>query len=147
MLLVVGAVAVLDIGTGLYLLGSSTPWQAHGPATRWASAPEVAALSPAATGLLDSLYRRLGAFSLHAGVVTLVGAVLGARNRRLMGGLLVLWMVNGLAFFFTDRAAFAGTPYFAFKQIVGTAWALAAVWHFVGPVLAARRTGTARAGP
>jgi hypothetical protein len=141
--LVVAAVGVLDVVTGLWLLFGSTPWTAHGPESLWLMAPDVASTHPSGTALLDSLFRRLGAFSLHAGVVTFVGALLGARDRRLMGGLLVLWMVNGLAFFSTDRAAFSGTPYFAFKQVIGAVWALAAVWHFVGPRLMSRAASPA----
>lgn len=127
--LVVAAVGVLDVFTGGWLLFSGAPWTAHGPDTVWMQAPAVMEAAPASRQLLDALFRRTGAFSLHAGVVTVVGAWLGRSNRRWMTGLLVLWMVDGLAFFATDRAAFLGTPYFLFKQAIGTAWALALAWH------------------
>lgn len=128
---VVAAVGLLDVVTGLWLLFSQTPWTAHGPDTVWLQAPVIAGQAPEAGPLLDALFRRTGAFSLHAGVVTIVGAWLGRRHRTLMTGLLVVWMLDGLAFFFTDRAAFAGTPYLVAKQVIGSAWALAFVVHLV----------------
>lgn len=128
---VVAAVGLLDVVTGGYLLFSSTPWLAHGPDTVWLRAPEVVSTSAQAALLVVALFRRTGAFSLHAGMVTIAGAVLGRRDRRLMTGLLVLWMIDGVAFFATDRATFAGTPYLVAKQIVGTAWALAFAWHLI----------------
>ena len=94
-----------------------------------------------ASALVEALFRRMGAFSLHAGVVTVAGAVLGRKHRALMTGVLVLWMVDGLAFFATDRAAFMGTPYFMAKQVIGGFWALALVVH----LLQGRRAGDMRA--
>jgi hypothetical protein len=128
---VVAAVGLLDVVTGGYLLFSPTPWLAHGPRTVWLNAPRVVNMSAESAALVVALFRRTGAFSLHAGMVTIAGAVLGRQNRKLMTGLLVLSMVDGLAFFLTDRAAFAGTPYLAAKQIIGTAWAFALAWHLV----------------
>lgn len=128
---VVATVGVLDVMTGLWLLVSPTPWTAHGPDTVWLRAPVIAERVPDAAPLLEALFRRTGAFSLHAGVVTIVGAWLGRRHRTLMTGLLVVWMLDGLAFFVTDRAAFANTPYLVAKQVIGSAWALAFVVHLV----------------
>lgn len=138
---VVASVGVLDIVTGGFLLFSSTPWTAHGPQTVWMNAPAVVASSADAGALVDALFRRMGAFSLHAGVVTVAGALLGRRHRALMTGVLVLWMVDGLAFFATDRAAFVGTPYFVAKQVIGGFWALALVVH----LLQGRRASDMRA--
>lgn len=138
---VVASVGVLDIVTGGFLLFSSTPWTAHGPQTVWMNAPAVVASSADAGALVDALFRRMGAFSLHAGVVTVAGALLGRRYRALMTGVLVLWMVDGLAFFATDRAAFVGTPYFVAKQVIGGFWALALVVH----LLQGRRASDMRA--
>jgi hypothetical protein len=128
---IVAAVGLLDVVTGLWLLASPTPWTAHGPDTVWLQAPAIIARAPEAAPLIDALFRRTGAFSLHAGVVTIVGAWLGRRHRALMTGLLVVWMIDGLAFFVTDRAAFEGTPYLLAKQVIGGAWALALVVHLV----------------
>lgn len=138
---IVACVGVLDIVTGGWLLFSATPWTAHGPQTVWMNAPAVFSSSSDASALVDALFRRMGAFSLHAGVVTVAGAVLGRKHRALMTGVLVLWMVDGLAFFATDRAAFMGTPYFIAKQVIGGFWALALVVH----LLQGRRAGDMRA--
>jgi uncharacterized protein YjeT (DUF2065 family) len=128
---IVAAVGLLDVVTGFWLLVSPTPWTAHGPGTVWLQAPDLVARAPEAASLIDALFRRTGAFSLHAGVVTIVAAWLGRRHRTLMTGLLVVWMIDGLAFFLTDRAAFAGTTYLVAKQVIGSAWALAFVVHLV----------------
>ncbi len=78
-----------------------------------------------------SLYRRLGAFSLHAGVMTIVFAGVGARHRPTLTALLVGYTLTGLAFFATDHAYFRGTPYFAVKQVFGALWMLALVLDLV----------------
>lgn len=139
--IVVGSVGLLDVVTGGWLLFSATPWTAHGPQTVWMNAPAVSSSSSDANALVEALFRRMGAFSLHAGVVTVAGAVLGRKYRSLMTGVLVLWMLDGLAFFATDRAAFVGTPYFLAKQVIGGFWALALVVH----LLQGRRSGDMRA--
>jgi hypothetical protein len=137
--IIVASVGLLDVTTGCWLLFSSTPWTAHGTDTVWMRAPAVLSSAPDAAPLVESLFRRMGAFSLHAGVVTLASAVLGRRHPRLMTGVLVLWMVVGLAFFLTDRAAFAGTPYLGAKQVIGGFWSLALVVHLVSMRRAATR--------
>ncbi len=72
---IIGVVALWDVAVGAWLFASPEPWLAHGADTAWARAGADGAL-------VMSLYRRMGAFSLHAGVVTLVWAWLGARSRR-----------------------------------------------------------------
>lgn len=139
--IVVGSVGLLDVVTGGWLLFSATPWTAHGPQTVWMNAPAVLSSSSDAGALVEALFRRMGAFSLHAGVVTMASALLGRKHRALMTGVLVLWMIDGLAFFATDRAAFVGTPYFLAKQVIGGFWALALVVH----LLQGRRAGDMRA--
>jgi hypothetical protein len=126
---VVIAIGLLDAAVGALLLISSQPWQAHGPGTVWSLAPRLVEADPEAAPLLMSLFRRVGAFSLHVGVLTTVLGILGRHDRRILSLILAIYTIDGIAFFLTDRAYFAGTPYLAMKQIVGTAWTLALAWH------------------
>lgn len=124
-LLVVVLIGALDFATGVYLLASSEPWLAHGAATVWSlAAPD------APPELALSLFRRMGAFSLYAGSVTLVWAWLGRSDRRLLSVLLVTYSVVGVAFAYADNAFFAGTAYLHVKQAIGAAWTAALVAHF-----------------
>jgi len=125
-LAIIAVVALWDIAVGAFLLGSSEPWRAHGPGTLWADASALVVV-PAVV----SLYRRLGAFSLHAGVMTLVFAAIGMRHRPTLTALLFGYTLTGLAFFATDNAYFRGTPYFLVKQVFGALWTLAIVIHVV----------------
>ena len=125
-LAIIAVIALWDVGVGAMLLGSSEPWRAHGPGTLWADASALAAVPAVA-----SLYRRLGAFSLHAGVMTLVFAGVGARHRPTLNALLVGYTLTGFAFFATDSAYFRGTPYFVVKQVFGALWMLALVLHLL----------------
>ena len=124
------AIGLLDVATGGVLLLSPSPWQAHGPGTPWQLAPKILATSPEIAPLVLSLFRRVGAFSLHAGVITIVAALLGRADRRVLGVVLVTYSVTGAAFFLTDHAFFAGTPYFYAKQAIATLWTVALVVHF-----------------
>jgi hypothetical protein len=127
---VIFLVAIADASVGLYLLASPTPWFAHGPAGPWANhAPSR--FSGDARLLLESLFRRMGAFSFHTGAVTAVWAWMARGEPRWLTTLLVTYTITGLAFFGTDRAYFKGTRYFVFKQMLGGLWAAALVAQLV----------------
>ena len=123
-LFVIAIVALWDVVTGARLLFSSSPNLAHGSSTLWASAPP---LTPA----IASLYHRLGAFSLYAGLMTLAFAAVGARHRPTLSVLLVGYMITGVGFFLNDMTYFRGTPYFLVKQAFGVLWTVAVVLHFI----------------
>lgn len=124
-LLVVILIGTLDFATGVYLLTAPTPWLAHGPETVWSLA------APGAPGELTmSLFRRVGAFSLYAGSVTLVWAWLGKSDRKLLSALLITYSVVGIAFAYADNAYFAGTAYLRVKQAIGGFWTAALIAHF-----------------
>lgn len=122
----IGLVATWDLGVGAYLLASSEPWRAHGPGTLWSENALLAALPP-----VMSLYRRLGAFSLYAGAMTLVFAAVGHRHRPTLTALLFGYAITGLGFFATDTTYFKGTPYYALKQVFGALWSVAIVLHLL----------------
>src|SRR5947208_16632 len=106
-------VGLYDVAVGLFMLFSPSPYLAHGPNTVWLYAPQAA--DSQTRTLLSSLFARIGAFSLHAGVASIVWCATAWRNRTSMGALLVTFLVTGLAFFFSDSRYFAGTAYFAVK--------------------------------
>ena len=125
-LAIVFLVAFWDVVVGARLLFSSSPQIAHGASTLWAGAG--APTTPA----VASLYHRLGAFSLYAGLMTMAFAAVGARHRPTLTVLLIGYMVTGLGFFWNDLAYFRGTPYFFVKQVFGGLWVLAVIAHFGG---------------
>jgi hypothetical protein len=127
---VIFLVAIADAFVGLYLLVSRSPWLAHGAAGPWAeAAPSL--WSGDARRLLESLFRRMGAFSFHTGAVTFVWAWMARGEPRWLTTLLVTYTITGLAFFGTDRAYFKGTRYFVYKQVLGGLWAAALVAQLV----------------
>ena len=127
---VVFLVALFDTTVGVRLLASRTPYLVNGADALWArESPRL--YSGESAALLRSLYRRLGAFSLHTGVATAVWAWFGRDDARLLGALLVTYMLTGTAFFATDRTYFRGTRYFLIKQALGALWAAALVAHLV----------------
>lgn len=135
-LLVIVLIATLDFATGVFLLVSPQPWLAHGPDTLWS-------LNAAGTPpeLAMSLFRRVGAFSLYAGSVTLVWAWLGKSDRKLLSALLITYSVVGVAFAYADNAYFAGTAYLKAKQAIGGAWTAALIAHFWPRATAPGRSG------
>jgi hypothetical protein len=126
---VVASVAMLDLGTGAWLLTADAPWLAHGSGTVWLDGSrEVQESGPLATVLL-SLWRRMGAFSVFAGITTLVWLWRGLRDRSTLTTLLIVYIVAGLGFGYTDNTFFAGTPYALFKQTIGGFWVTALALH------------------
>lgn len=126
---VIASVAALDLVTGVYLLTSSTPWMAHGPETVWTDAAPLLADQPALAAALRSLWQRVGAFSVFAGLMTMVWLWRGLRDPTVLRTLLVAYLVAGLAFGLTDARWFAGTDYHLFKQAVGGLWVTALAAH------------------
>lgn len=123
------AVGIYDVVVGLYLLASNTPWLGHGPDTSWItlSAQLVDAVPPDAT---LGLFRRMGAFSLHAGVCTIVWAILGHRRPALQTALFLTYAGSGMGFALTDAAFFPDTPYRIAKHVIGTIFFVALLAHF-----------------
>src|SRR4051812_41117248 len=109
-------IGIYDIAVGVLMLSSSTPWMAHGPGTSWIALGETLRSAPAGDPVMG-LFRRMGAFSLHAGVCTIVWASLGHRRPWLQTALFLTYLSTGIAFAVTDAAYFAGTPYLAVKRV------------------------------
>lgn len=123
---VIVGVALLDIGTGLFLGLADDPTGAHGEGTIWLElGPLLEGTSPRAEAV-RSLFRRMGAFQFFAGGATLVWWVYGRRRApSALTVLLTTYLVLGVAFFLVDRRYFAGTSYLLYKQVVGAAWTAA----------------------
>ena len=121
-------VGLYDVAIGLFMLFSPSPYLAHGPNTIWTAAPQAA--DSQIKVLLASLFARMGAFSLHAGVASIVWCATAWRNRKAMSALLLTYLVTGMAFFSSDSRYFTGTTYFVVKQVLGAFWMLAVVVHF-----------------
>ena len=124
-LAVVLVVAAFDAIVGVWLLFGARPFEANGPGTLWSR--DGAAAWERAPALIESLYRRLGAFSFHTGVATAVWAILSRDDPQRMLALLVTYTLTGLAFFANDRKFFAGTRYFVVKQALGALWTAALI--------------------
>ncbi len=122
-------VGLYDVIVGAILLGSAVPWWAHGPGTSWLVLGETLrdAAPPDAT---LGLFRRMGAFSLHAGACTIVWAALGHRQPRLMSALFVTYAITGMGFAITDATFFDGTPYLYAKRVIGAVFMSALLCHF-----------------
>ncbi|MGZ3422190.1 MAG: hypothetical protein ACXVEF_06100 [Polyangiales bacterium] len=124
-LAVVVLVSLWDVAMGFRLLLLPSPERAHGEGTVWTQATAISSM-PA----IASLYQRLGAFSLQAGIATLVFAAVGARHRPTLSALLLTYAVTGIGFLINDWTYFRGTPYFVIKQCFGALWFVALLLHF-----------------
>ena len=76
------------------------------------------------------LLRRMGAFSLHAGVCTIVWAALGHTRPSLMSALFVTYALTGMGYAITDATFFPGTAYRVGKRVIGAIFFAALVAHF-----------------
>lgn len=76
------------------------------------------------------LYRRIGAFWLHAGAVTVAWAWLSRRHRLGLSVLLATYSVTGMGIAYCDNTFAAGTTWQSMKQAVGACWVLALLLHF-----------------
>lgn len=123
-LAVILLVAAFDIAVGVRMLASPQPFLVNGDETLWSRrTPQLWRGEERA--LLESLYRRLGAFSLHTGVATAVWALIARDQPWMLTVLLGTYTLTGLAFFAGDRRFFAGTRYFMIKQALGGLWSAA----------------------
>ena len=130
-LAVILLVAGFDIVVGIRLLCSPAPFLVNGTkGTLW-SERAPALWNGVDHGLLASLYRRLGAFSLHTGVVTALFALLVRDTPWMLSALLGTYTLTGLAFFANDRRYFRGTRYFVIKQALGGLWSAALIVSLV----------------
>jgi hypothetical protein len=141
-LVVIVSVALYDGATGFYLLFSPEPWLANGPETVWTAGAPTTSTSAETTAALMSMWRRLGAFSLFAGISTLMWAWRARNDDGTLLALLVTYVIAGLAFGYTDATWFAGTPYHLIKQAIGAVWISALVVQ----ILRVRKIRLAAAG-
>ena len=126
-LAVIFLVAGFDVIVGVRLLCSPAPFLVNGAnGTLW-SERAPALWQGVEHDLLASLYRRLGAFSLHTGVVTALFAFLVRDTPWMLGALLGTYSLTGLAFLANDRGYFRGTRYFMIKQALGVLWSAALI--------------------
>ena len=128
-LAIVFGVAGFDIVSGIRLLTVDEPWLLAGYATSWNALPATVRADGGVRAFVAGPYRRVGAFSLHTGVVTLVWAILARNDRRLLTVLLVVYTLSGVVMFSVDWAYTRGTGYIVLKQVIGTLWAMAVMAH------------------
>lgn len=114
-----------DALTGLYLILSSTPMQVHGPGTIWSG-------SNSTSDIEISLYQRIGAYSLHVGIVTIVYGWFTRTHPGFRTVLLVTYFITGMAFAYHDHLWFSGTYYWYLKQFIGFLFFLALVIQIYG---------------
>ena len=128
--MVVASVALLDVATGAYLSFAADPTAAHGDETLWTTlAPTIRGEEETSQAVI-SLFRRIGAFQLFAGLMSLIWLGYGLwRQADAITVLLGAYLGVGIIFFWVDRSFFAKTDYFIFKQIIGAVWAMAFVVH------------------
>src|SRR5437867_11381160 len=84
-------VGLYDASIGLFMLFSQSPQLAHGTTTLWAHAAE--AVGPEGKVILASLFARLAAFSLHAGVASIVWCATSWRNPLAISALLLTYPI------------------------------------------------------
>jgi hypothetical protein len=118
---VFGLVALYDVGHGAYLLTAERPWLAHGDDTLWAALGRSAELDAAGSLAVESMLRRMGAFQVLAGAVTATFLWLGRRETRAIDAMLLVYLLVGGAFAWSDRRYFAGTDYALVKAVVSVA--------------------------
>lgn len=118
-------IGVYDTVVGIYLLTSPTPWLAHGPGTIWSESGDLGL-----TG--QSLYQRIGVFSFHVGILTVVLGCLGRTRAGLRTLLILIYLVTGIAFGRYDYHWFSGTLYWDVKLLLGTLFVAAAIVQFTG---------------
>lgn len=121
-------VGAYDVVVGGVLLASSTPWIAHGPDTAWIALGATLHGAPLDVGTVG-LFRRMGAFSLHAGVCTIVWAALAVRRPSLQTAQFFTYLATGVGFALTDARYFAGTPYLLGKHLIGSVFVAAFLGH------------------
>lgn len=143
-LLTLAVVSAWAIDAGFRLLLSGDPWNAHGADTVWTAIGALDEGSDARRAAVAAL-RRLGAYCLYSGVLTLALAWLGHRERRVLTVVLVAYSAVGPAFLLVDATYFAGTPHFAVKQALGALWTAALAAHFWPTAAAARSDVVAEA--
>jgi hypothetical protein len=125
------AIGLFDVACGLRMLLGSTPWLQNGQEAPWLALP-VAVQAQLATGPIAlGLYRRIGAFWLHAGLVTLAWTWWVRADWRGRTLLLVTYSVSGLALGWCDSTFAAGTDWLVLKRAIGGAWAIALLAHFL----------------
>ena len=122
---VIIAIGIYDAYTGLTLLLSDTPGLVNGTGTVWADPATV-------NGLTLSLFERIGAFSLHVGVVTMVLGWYSMHHAVLRTVLLLTYFFTGLVFAWHDFRWFAYTDYWYLKQVIGTGFFTALVIQLYG---------------
>jgi hypothetical protein len=124
---IVVLVGIYDIAIGGVMLLAPEPWLAHGPGTGWIALGAQLAGDPSDPTL--GLFRRMGAFSLHAGVCTVVWSLLAHRRLWLQSALFATYLTTGMGFALTDARFFADTTYLTVKHGIGTAFFVAFLLH------------------
>jgi hypothetical protein len=125
--------------TGIRLLTSSEPWLQNGFERSWTALPEALRSDAGLRHFLYGPCALLGAFSFHMGMITMIWAFLGRRNRLLLTTLLIAYSISGVIFLYVGFSYTRGTDHFFMKQVIGTLWAAALALHFLGPKIPPER--------
>ncbi len=97
-----------------------------GDDTLWAG---LGALEGDLSAAVEAAMRRIGAFSLLAGLFQLGWIALSWRDRRFLTALLALQLAIGPVFYWIDQTWFQNTAYLSLKSFMGAAWVVALVLH------------------
>jgi hypothetical protein len=125
------AIGLLDVACGLRMLLGSTPWLQNGQGAPWLALPVDVQAQLATGSIALGLYRRIGAFWLHAGLVTLAWTWWVRADWRGRTLLLLTYSVSGVGLGWCDSTFAAGTDWLVFKRAIGGAWTIALLVHFL----------------
>jgi hypothetical protein len=125
-------IGLFDVVSGLWMLLGHTPWLQNGQGGAWLSLPTDVQLRLADGPIALGLYRRIGAFWLHAGLVTLAWTWWVRDDWRGRTLLLATYCISGIGLGWCDNTFAAGTPWLMLKQGVGAVWVVGLVVHWYG---------------
>ena len=123
------AIGLFDVVCGLRMLLGDQPWLQNGQQAAWLALPPDV-LAQLGTAPTIGLFRRIGAFWLHAGLVTLAWTWWVRHDWRGRTLLLVTYSLSGIGLGWCDDTFAAGTDWLTFKRIVGGVWVLMLLAHF-----------------
>ena len=123
------AIGLFDVVCGLRMLLGDAPWLQNGQGGPWLALPIDVQVQLATGPVALGLYRRIGAFWLHAGLVTLVWTWWVRRDWRGRTLLLMTYCLSGLGLGWCDATFAAGTDWGVFKQAIGGVWVIGLLAH------------------
>ena len=118
-------IGLYDACTGIYLLFSHTPMLVNGSETIWAVPGPL-------NDFVLSLFQRIGFFSLHVGIITMLLGWYSRNHPELRTLLYLSYFFTGLGFAYHDYRWFYQTDYWYIKQAIGFFFFTALVIQLAG---------------